>query len=106
MSMTSPPLDENLVTALRRVSGWDQARIAAEIGVNRSTVTRYENGSTRNIPGPVQRLLRDLIERDIAAVSPPSPAAEPASALAESSAGAGADGACSTVFVAVEQGGA
>lgn len=51
--------------ALRQLLGWSQGRLAEELGVSQSAVSRWENDD-RTIPGPVQRLLERL-EREQAA---------------------------------------
>lgn len=45
--------------ALRQLLGWSQGRLAEELGVSQSAVSRWENDD-RTIPGPVQRLLERL----------------------------------------------
>lgn len=48
------------VLAFRKERGWSQARLAAELGVNQSTVARMELG--RAPSGPMLKLLRILAE--------------------------------------------
>lgn len=49
------------VKQLRDDLDWKQDRLAAYLGVNRSTVSRLESGATPS--GPVVKLLRKLIPR-------------------------------------------
>lgn len=52
--------------ALRQLLGWSQTRLAEELGVSQSAVSRWENDD-RTIPGPVQRLLERLEQEQLAA---------------------------------------
>ena len=47
------------VKALRNSRGWTQDQMAAYLGLDRSSVSRIENGS--EISGPVRRLLDLLV---------------------------------------------
>jgi hypothetical protein len=88
---------------LRLALGESQALFARRLGCSQPTIDRLESGQSET---GAQRILLDQIERDLAAISPPSPASEPAVVpSAPPRGGATADGACSTVSAAVEQGG-
>jgi transcriptional regulator with XRE-family HTH domain len=51
---------ENTVRRLRKELKWDQGRLARYLGVDRSSVSHFENG--RPVRGPVKRLLETLEE--------------------------------------------
>lgn len=57
--------------ALRRQLGWTQERMAAELGVDRSSVSRLEGGQQR-LRGPVLRLVEHLIVQEVVAIAPDS----------------------------------
>ena len=45
----------------RKNLGWTQERLAKELGVGRSTLTKYENG-TQEIPDLFSNALRNLVK--------------------------------------------
>lgn len=47
---------------IRMALGLTQAALAAELGVSRETLTRWETGRRRRIPEPAARLLRRLVQ--------------------------------------------
>lgn len=46
------------IKIIRKDLGWDQGRMARYLGVDRSSVSHFENG--RPVRGPVRRLLEAL----------------------------------------------
>lgn len=55
------------VKALRTSRGWTQDQMATYLGLDRSSVSRIENGA--EISGPVRRLL-DLLAAQVIGVEP------------------------------------
>lgn len=43
---------------LRRKRGWTQARLARQLGVSVTTVSRWETGSTQPLPFLAERLIQ------------------------------------------------
>lgn len=55
--------DESIdISVLRKKAGWSQDRMAEFLGVDRSTVSRMENGAP--VSGPVARLLKILSQAE------------------------------------------
>lgn len=58
---TLRPMDNEILSA-RTELGLSQEELAEELGVDRSTVTRWENGATK-APNPARRLVAEMLER-------------------------------------------
>jgi putative transcriptional regulator len=70
--------------AFRERLGWSQARLADELGIDRSTVSRIETGQQQP-SRPVSRLCRMLMDQYPSVSSPDGP--QPSSSTAASPAG-------------------
>ena len=58
------------IRALREELGWDQTRMAEYLGLDRSSVSRMENGQEPK--GPVLKLLQQLNQNAIGSALPKS----------------------------------
>ncbi|WP_283196581.1 DNA-binding transcriptional regulator [Rhizobium sp. BT04] len=52
------------IRSLRKRLNWTQDRLAEYLGVDRSSISRMENGQP--VSGPVERLLSMLLEKEAA----------------------------------------
>lgn len=50
------------IVTLRATLGWSQSRLARELGLNRSTICKWESGQ-HPIPPMAQKLLAQLVRR-------------------------------------------
>jgi len=53
-------VDGQAILAIRRERGWTQVQLAARLGTDAVTVSRWERGKTRPRPSAVERLRRLL----------------------------------------------
>jgi DNA-binding XRE family transcriptional regulator len=80
--------NETHMRRIRSKLGWTQAEMAEYLGINRSNVSRIENGASAS--GPVRKLLADLDLKSREAApeaSPDAPAAVMVSSLAPAAGG-------------------
>lgn len=55
----------NIVTAIKKRHKWTDQELADRVGVNASSIWRWEHGKMK-IGGPAQRLLASMLENEAA----------------------------------------